>query len=125
MKKRIYVMDCGNFVKIGVSQNTEQRKDQIPYEIKQYYCTEPIENAFGVERIIHNILSDKRENNARGREYFNISFDSACDCVRDSLMIFADCEDKEHFKKKFSMMDTEKQFFIIGFMWSFSRTIEI
>lgn len=125
MKRRIYVMDCGNFVKIGVSKNAEQRKHQIPYKVKQYYCTEPIQNAFAVENIIHNVLSEKRENNAKGREYFNISFGDACDCVRDSLMIFSNCEDGEHFEKRFSMMDKEKQFFIIGFIRSFSRAVEI
>ena len=118
-------MDCEDFVKIGVSKNAEQRKYQIPYKVRQYYCTEPIENAFGVESIIHNALSEKRENNAKGREYFNISFDDACDCVRDSLMIFSNCEDMEHFEKRFSMMDKEKQFFIIGFMQSFSKAVGI
>lgn len=118
-------MDCGDFVKIGVSKNAEKRKNQIPYEVKQYYCTEPIENAFGVESIIHNSLREKRENNAKGREYFNISFGDACDCVRDSLMIFSNCEDREHFEKRFSMMDKEKQFFIIGFMHSLSKAVGI
>lgn len=34
MKRKVYVMDCGDFVKIGVSGNVEQRATQIPYKVK-------------------------------------------------------------------------------------------
>lgn len=74
MKRRIYVMDCGNFVKIGVSVNPEKRKNQIPHKVNQYYCTGPVENAFESERKMHSIFSRKRNRNVSGREYFNIPF---------------------------------------------------
>ncbi len=38
-KRRVYVMDCGEFVKIGVSCNAEQRRNQLPCGVSQYYCT--------------------------------------------------------------------------------------
>lgn len=74
MKRRVYVMDCGNFVKIGVSINPEQRKNQLPHKVNQYYCTEQIENAFEFERKMHSIFSRKRNKSASGREYFDITF---------------------------------------------------
>lgn len=37
--KRVYVMDCGDFVKIGVSGNTEMRKMQIPYQVMDLSAT--------------------------------------------------------------------------------------
>lgn len=50
-KRRVYVMDCGEFIKIGVSCNPSRRKHQIPYRVSQYYCTEPMENAFEIENL--------------------------------------------------------------------------
>lgn len=72
--KRVYVMDCGDFVKIGVSGNTEMRKMQIPYQVNQYYCTKKISNAFEIERKMHATFSKKRVSNAFGREYFSVPF---------------------------------------------------
>ena len=40
MKRKVYVMDCGDFVKIGVSGNVEQRATQIPYKVKRIYSTD-------------------------------------------------------------------------------------
>lgn len=74
MKRRIYVMDCGNFIKIGVSVNPERRKNQIPHKVCQYYCTEPVENAFEFEREMHSLYSGKRNKSVSGREYFDIPF---------------------------------------------------
>lgn len=85
-KRRVYVMDCGGFVKIGVSNNAEIRRNQIPYEVKQYYCTEPIENAFETEKFIHKILSPVLDIRAKGREYFDIDFDVACEILNSSLI---------------------------------------
>lgn len=50
MSKRIYIMDCGGFIKIGVSNNPNRRKEQLPYKVKQYYCTDLKENAFEIEK---------------------------------------------------------------------------
>nr|DAR00253.1 MAG TPA: hypothetical protein [Caudoviricetes sp.] len=74
MKRRIYVMDCGNFIKIGVSINPDRRKNQIPHKVCQYYCTGPVENAFESERKMHSIYSGKRNKSVSGREYFDIPF---------------------------------------------------
>lgn len=35
MKRRVYVMDCGDFVKIGVSVNVGRRASQIPYKVRK------------------------------------------------------------------------------------------
>ena len=74
MKRRVYVMDCGGFVKIGVSVNPEQRKNQLPHKVNQYYCTSLVENAFESERKMHSMFSGKRNKIVSGREYFNIPF---------------------------------------------------
>ncbi len=86
--KRLYVMDCGDFVKIGVSENPDERKSQIPYKVNQYYCTEPLKNAFTLESQIHHKLNYCRVDSANGREYFHISFKEAVDIVKG--------EEKEH-----------------------------
>lgn len=75
-------MDCGDFVKIGVSCNTEVRKNQIPYSVRQYYCTEPIANAFEIENCIHKILRGNRVDGIRGKEYFDIEFQTACNLLK-------------------------------------------
>ena len=46
MKRKVYVMDCGDFVKIGVSGNVEQRATQIPYKVNRIYSTDEMEDAF-------------------------------------------------------------------------------
>ena len=85
MNKRIYVMDCGDFIKIGVSNNPNRRKDQIPYCVKQYYCTELTENAFEIERKMHSIFYSKRNLETPGREYFNVPFDEAVEALVDMI----------------------------------------
>lgn len=84
-KRRIYVMDCGEFIKIGVSCNTEQRRNQLPCGVRQYYCTEPIENAFDIERFMHNIFSPRRKDIGIGREYFEVDFTCACNLLKAVL----------------------------------------
>lgn len=77
MKRKVYVMDCGNFVKIGVSGNVEQRATQIPYKVNRIYSTDEMEDAFKLEREMHMLFDGNRVPEAQGREYFNISFDIA------------------------------------------------
>lgn len=82
-KRRVYVMDCGDFVKIGISFDVERRRKQIPYSVKQYYCTEPIANYFEVEKKAHNRFSNFRVHNAKGTEYFDVDFTRAYDYIRE------------------------------------------
>lgn len=77
MKRKVYVMDCGDFVKIGVSGNVEQRATQIPYKVNRIYSTDEMEDAFKLEREMHMLFDGNRVPEAQGREYFNISFDIA------------------------------------------------
>lgn len=83
MLKRIYIMDCGGFVKIGVSNNPNRRKEQIPYKVKQYYCTDLKENAFEIEKRMHSIFCSKRKHEAPGREYFDVQFNEAVKILMD------------------------------------------
>ncbi len=83
MSKRIYIMDCGGFIKIGVSNNPNRRKEQIPYKVKQYYCTDLKENAFEIEKRMHSIFYSKRNREAPGREYFDVQFNEAVKILMD------------------------------------------
>lgn len=76
-------MDCGGFIKIGVSNNPNRRKEQIPYKVKQYYCTDLKENAFEIEKRMHSIFYSKRNREAPGREYFNVQFNEAVKILMD------------------------------------------
>lgn len=77
MKRKVYVMDCGDFVKIGVSGNVEQRATQIPYKVNRIFSTDEMEDAFKLEHEMHVMFCGDRVPDALGREYFNISFDIA------------------------------------------------
>lgn len=77
MKRKVYVMDCGDFVKIGVSGNVEQRATQIPYKVNRIYSTDEMEDAFKLEHEMHVMFCKDRVPDALGREYFNIPFDAA------------------------------------------------
>ena len=77
MKRKVYVMDCGDFVKIGVSGNVEQRATQIPYKVNRIFSTDEMEDAFKLEHEMHVMFCEDRVPDALGREYFNISFDIA------------------------------------------------
>lgn len=70
-------MDCGDFVKIGVSGNVEQRATQIPYKVNRIFSTDGMEDAFKLEHEMHMMFDEDRVLEAQGREYFNISFDVA------------------------------------------------
>lgn len=93
-ERRIYVMDCGDFVKIGVSINLNRRKDEIPHEIKQYYSTKPIENPFKIEKFMHSALKPLMKSDVQGREYFNIDFDVACDFLNNAIIATEDRREK-------------------------------
>lgn len=60
MNKVVYVMDCGDFVKIGVSSNVKRRSQEIPYEVKRTFSTEPLENAFSLEKEMHDFFAENR-----------------------------------------------------------------
>lgn len=96
-KRRVYVMDCGCFVKIGVSGNVESRKNQIPFKVNQYYCTNPIENAFEIEKMAHKRFSAFRADNVKGHEYFEIDFNLASNYVREltDVSFAKDAEEKK------------------------------
>lgn len=70
-------MDCGDFVKIGVSGNVEQRATQIPYKVNRIFSTDEMEDAFKLEHEMHVMFCEDRVPDALGREYFNISFEIA------------------------------------------------
>ena len=72
-------------MKIGVSCNPEKRKGRLPCVVSQYYCTEPIENAFDIERFMHKIFSPKRMGFEIGREYFEVDFRCACDVLNSAI----------------------------------------
>lgn len=77
-KKRVYVMECGDFVKIGVSDNVDRRAKQIPYKVKRVYASEFLENAYEIEADLHRYYRTSRKQTPRGREYFEIPFKEAC-----------------------------------------------
>ena len=77
MKRKVYVMDCGDFVKTGVSGNVDQRATQIPYKVSRIYSTDEMEDAFKLEHEMHVMFCKDRVPDALGREYFNIPFDAA------------------------------------------------
>ena len=85
MKRRVYVMDCGGFVKIGVSLNTEQRRKQLPCGVNQYYCTEPIDNAFEIEGFMHKVYAPLNRKCEMGSEYFNSEFARVCDVLKSAI----------------------------------------
>lgn len=72
-KRRVYVMDCGSFIKIGVSKDPNKRKNQIPYKVMQYYSSKPIDNPFEVESNMHKYFKNYSALDV-GKEYFHISF---------------------------------------------------
>lgn len=77
MKRKVYVMDFGDFVKIGVSGNVEKRATQIPYKVNQIYSTDEMEDAFKLDHEMHAMFCKDRVPDALGREYFNIPFNTA------------------------------------------------
>ncbi len=109
-------MDCGDFVKIGVSKNVEQRRSQIPYKIKQYYCTEPIKGAFEIERMIHRTFKNKREKNAKGREYFNVDFSEACESVKLLVAIMRGINMDKVFLRNFSKLSKKSKMMVFAYV---------
>lgn len=97
-------MDCNGFVKIGVSKNVDKRKDQIPYDVKQYYCTEPLENAYEIERNMHRFFLKFRVDEVSGIEYFSIGFSTAVEVLKN--MVVADNDRAREFS--FAISEIEK-----------------
>lgn len=87
MDRRIYIIDFGDFVKIGISQNIEKRLAQLPYDAKRFYCTEKIENAQKLEKILHSALKEYKCNTEAGREYFKIDYEKI-------VAIFSEAQDE-------------------------------
>lgn len=70
-------MDCGDFVKIGVSGDVGRRASQIPYRVNRIFSTDEMEDAFKLEHEMHMMFCEDRVLEAQGREYFNVPFDIA------------------------------------------------
>ena len=74
MNKVVYVMDCGDFVKIGVSSNVKRRSQEIPYEVKR---------AFSLEKEMHDFFAENRCDDTDGREYFSVPFEKAVEVLKN------------------------------------------
>ena len=83
MNKVVYVMNCGDFVKIGVSSNVKRRSQEIPYEVKRTFSTEPLENAFSLEKEMHDFFAENRCDDTDGREYFSVPFEKAVEVLKN------------------------------------------
>ena len=83
-KRRVYVMDCVDFIKIGVSQNPNNRKKQIPYKVMQYYSSKPIDNPFEIERKMHRYFVNDTAMDI-GKEYFYSSFVKAVEKLMEMI----------------------------------------
>ena len=84
-KKRVYVMDFGDFIKIGVSSDVERRKYQVLPNVKRYFATEPILNAFEIEKFMHRVFTPAKNKEIGGKEYFTIGFEVACKLLQKAL----------------------------------------
>lgn len=109
-------MDCGDFVKIGVSLNAEQRKNQIPYKVKQYYCTEPIKNAFKIEKMAHRIFKKKRNKSTKGKEYFDVDFSEACESVKLLAAIMYGTNIDKVFLENFSKISQKSKMMVFVYV---------
>ncbi len=82
-------------VKIGVSQNVEQRKDYFisgsGYDIVDYHFTKPCSNAFEIENLVHKHFDGRR---MKG-EWFSCNFDEAVRYTESIFQNFARFENKE------------------------------
>jgi hypothetical protein len=79
MKRKVYVMDCGDFIKIGVSSDPVRRAKQIPYSVLRFTESPELysKDAFALEGNLHWIFQNERKDDASGREYFNVPFELA------------------------------------------------
>ncbi len=109
-------MDCGDFVKIGVSCNVELRKNCIPYKVNQYYCTEPFSNAFKAEKIAHKAFDSERRLDLIGTEYFNVDFDSACKYVKEVIGLMFGLNANRVFMEIFSKLSKESKMMAIVYL---------
>jgi hypothetical protein len=80
--KSVYVMQAGEYCKIGISHRGETRKREIqigtPVLISNEYFTELIANPHKVEKLVHNALKKYRSSG----EWFRITFDEAVKTVK-------------------------------------------
>ena len=82
--KHVYALDMSNdTVKIGIAQNTSVRISGITHasglDVRRYHETALVANetAAEIERELHRHFADFRTNG----EFFNISFDAACEAL--------------------------------------------
>jgi len=82
--KRVYIIDFGNMIKVGVSGNIEQRLISLPVKgERRFYCTDQIENAFDIERKMHESLRQHMVKIEKSREYFDFDFDKAVNILEE------------------------------------------
>lgn len=76
MKRKVYVMDCGDFIKIGVSSDPVRRAVEIPFTVSRIKATPAIRSveAFRLERAMHHIFESFKEPSVPYNEYFRIPF---------------------------------------------------
>lgn len=58
----VYLLSCGSFYKIGVTNDLGRRIKQLderPYKINVIKVSKPLENAFNVEKRLHKIFKSK------------------------------------------------------------------
>nr|DAH14434.1 MAG TPA: hypothetical protein [Caudoviricetes sp.] len=87
MKRKVYVMDCGDFIKIGVSSDPARRVRQIPYSVLRFTESQELhsKDAFALEGSLHWIFQNERKDDASGREYFNVPFELATQVLTQQL----------------------------------------
>lgn len=87
MKRKVYVMDCGDFIKIGVSSDPARRAKQIPYSVLRFTESPELysKDAFTLEGNLHWIFQSERKDDASGREYFSVPFELAAQVLTQQL----------------------------------------
>lgn len=109
-------MDCGDFVKIGVSFDVECRRGQIPYKINQYYCTEPFSGALRAEKMAHRHFDAVRRKDLKGTEYFDVDFESACKYIKEVIGMQFCLNAQKTFVRIFSMLSNESKTMAIAYL---------
>jgi len=94
--KRVYVIENERgLIKVGVSQNVENRikvlSKQGGFLIQNLFTTDPCSNAYEIERHVHKKLDESCVNG----EWFSVSFDEAVDIVQRSFESRAQFEAKK------------------------------
>lgn len=94
--KSIYVVENERgLVKIGVSQNVDQRlktlSKQGGFTICHLYATESCSNAFKIENYVHKCLRKYRING----EWFSVSYEEALKVVKKAYVTMAQLRPKK------------------------------